>query len=84
MAAGGARRARSKSVSWQRKRQVSPPPPPPGVPPPWARKGDKRHVSQEEDPEVIDLEDEEGDVIFAHLSEEELEIPQYDIPDEVM
>lgn len=64
---------------------MSPPPPPPGVPPPWARKGDnKRHVSQEEDAEVIDLEDEEGDVIFAHLSEEELEIPQYDIPDEVM
>ena len=28
--------------------------------------------------------EEEEEEIFAHLSEEELEIPQYDIPDEVM
>ena len=81
MAAGGARRARS---TWHRKRQVSPPPPPPGVPPPWRKGDNKRHVSQKEDVEVIDVEDEEEDAIFAHLSEEELEIPQYDIPNEVM
>ena len=41
------------------------------------------HVSEEEDyVEVIEDEEEEEDE--PHLSEEELEIPQFDIPDEVM
>jgi hypothetical protein len=39
-------------------------------------------VSEEEDyVEVIEDEEEEDE---PHLSEEELEIPQFDIPDEVM
>ena len=33
---------------------------------------------------VENEEEEEEEEIFAHLSEEELEIPQYDIPGEVM
>ena len=88
MAAGGASRARSKSVSWRKKRQVSPPPPPPGVPPPWRKGPGKRHVSvgheseEEDDVEVIEDEVEEDDE--PHLSGEQLEIPQFDIPDEVM
>jgi hypothetical protein len=32
----------------------------------------------------VSEENEEEEEIDAHLSEEELEIPQYDIPDEVM
>ena len=39
------------------------------------------HVSEEEDYVEV-IEDEEEDE--PHLSEEELEIPQFDIPDEVM
>ena len=41
------------------------------------------HESEEEDHvEVIDVEEEEEDE--PHLSAEQLEIPQFDIPDEVM